>query len=51
VAGVPTQAGTAVGADWRSTQLDRPHGVTIDPQGRLVVVDSENDRILAGPAE
>ncbi|MBU6276422.1 MAG: hypothetical protein KGQ61_07290 [Planctomycetes bacterium] len=51
VAGVPTQAGTAVGADWRSTQLDRPHGAAIDPQGRLVVVDSENDRILAGPAD
>lgn len=48
VAGVPTKPGTAVGADWRATHLDRPHGAAIDPQGRLVVVDSENDRILVG---
>jgi DNA-binding beta-propeller fold protein YncE len=48
VAGMPTKAGTALGADWRSTHLDRPHGAAIDPDGRLVVVDSENDRILVG---
>ncbi len=51
VAGVPGQAGAEVGADWRSTHLDRPHAARIDPQGRLVVADSGNDRILAGPLD
>ena len=50
VAGVPTKAGAAVGADLRSTQLARPHGCMIAPDGRLVIADSDNDRILAGPA-
>lgn len=51
VAGVPGRAGVEVGADWRSTFLDRPHAARIDPQGRLVVADSGNDRILAGPLD
>ncbi|MFM8283761.1 MAG: hypothetical protein ACKOCW_09415 [Planctomycetaceae bacterium] len=38
-------------AGWASTHLDRPHGVAIAPDGRLVVVDSGNDRILAGAYE
>lgn len=50
VAGVPTKAGAAVGADLRSTQLARPHGCMMAPDGRLVIADSDNDRILAGPA-
>jgi streptogramin lyase len=48
VAGVPTKAGAAIGADLRSTQLARPHGCTIAPDGRLVIADSDNDRIVAG---
>jgi hypothetical protein len=51
VAGVPTQVGAAVGADLQSTQLARPHGCTIAPDGRLVIADSDNDRIIAGPAD
>ena len=51
VAGVPTKAGMAIGADLRSTQLARPHGCMIAPDGRLVIADSDNDRILAGPAD
>lgn len=51
VAGVPGKAGTEVGSDWRSTHLDRPHAARIDPRGRLVVADSGNDRILAGPLD
>jgi len=51
VAGIPGQAGTDVGRDWRSTQLARPHAARIDPQGNLVVADSDNDRILAGPID
>ena len=48
VAGVPTKAGAAIGADLRSTQLARPHGCMIAPDGRLVIADSDNDRIVAG---
>ena len=51
VAGVPTKAGPAIGADLRSTQLARPHGCAIAPDGRLVIADSDNDRIVAGPAD
>ncbi len=48
VAGIPTKAGTAVGADLLATQLARPHGCCLDPAGRLVIADSDNDRTLAG---
>lgn len=51
VAGIPTKAGATIGADLRSTQLVRPHGCAIAPDGRLVIADSDNDRIVAGPAE
>ncbi len=51
VAGVPGEAGTAIGATWRETHLDRPHAARIDAAGRLVVADSGNDRILAGPLD
>jgi len=49
VAGVPPRPGAALGSTWQATQLRRPHGVRIAPDGRLVVVDSDNDRILVGP--
>jgi sugar lactone lactonase YvrE len=51
VAGIPGRPGTAVGSDWRTTQLARPHAARIDPTGNLVVADSDNDRILAGPLD
>ncbi|MFM7135999.1 MAG: hypothetical protein ACKO1M_02870 [Planctomycetota bacterium] len=51
VAGRPTRKGTAIGADLFATELARPHGCSIDPAGRLVVADSDNDRVLAGPIE
>lgn len=40
----------AFGADWAGTQLNRPHGARIGPDGRLYVTDTENNRILVGPA-
>ena len=49
IAGVPKKAGTLIGVDWRQTELRRPHGVRIAPDGRLVIADSDNDRLLIGP--
>jgi sugar lactone lactonase YvrE len=48
VAGTPARGGATVGADLLSTQLLRPHGCCLDPEGRLVIADSDNDRIIAG---
>ncbi len=49
VAGKPTRRGTTLGPDLLATELARPHGCSLDPAGRLVIADSDNDRILAGP--
>jgi len=51
VAGTPPRKGTAIGADLLATALARPHGCSLDPAGRLVIADSDNDRILAGPID
>lgn len=48
VAGVPTHAGATVGSDLLTTKLARPHGCRVMTDGRLVIADSDNDRILAG---
>jgi NHL repeat len=50
VAGRLGKPGSAVGEDLLSTELRRPHGVRTDAQGRLLITDSENDRILRGMA-
>ncbi|MFM8705253.1 MAG: hypothetical protein ACKOHG_15565 [Planctomycetia bacterium] len=46
VAGTPPRGGATVGPDLLSTQLLRPHGVCLDPAGRIVIADSDSDRIL-----
>ena len=33
-----------------SKQLLRPHGCCLDPAGRLVIADSDTERIIAGEA-
>jgi len=48
VAGTPARGGANLGTDLLSTQLLRPHGCCLDPEGRLVIADSDNDRIIAG---
>lgn len=48
VAGTPPRGGATVGKDLLSTQLMRPHGCCLDPEGRLVIADSDNDRIIVG---
>ncbi|MFM7041770.1 MAG: hypothetical protein ACKO35_06240, partial [Planctomycetaceae bacterium] len=48
IAGTPPRPGATIGADLLSTGLKRPHGCRIDPSGRLVIADSDNDRIVAG---
>ena len=48
VAGVPGKAAATIGADLLGTHLARPHGCSLAPDGRLVIADSDNDRILAG---
>ena len=48
VAGTPPRGGATVGKDLLSTQLLRPHGCCLDPEGRLVIADSDNDRIIVG---
>jgi len=42
--------GATVGADWATTQLNHPRGARLGPDGRLYVADSDNNRILVGPA-
>ena len=46
IAGMPTKKGAEVGRDLLSTHLQRPHGARFDRQGRICIVDSENNRIL-----
>ena len=40
------QAGTKLSANPLATQLTRPHGILVDPQGLIYISDSENHRIL-----
>ncbi len=46
VAGTGKKGAAGLGGDPLAAELNRPHGVTIAPDGALIVTDSYNDRIL-----
>jgi NHL repeat len=46
VAGTGRKGGAGVGGDPLKAELNRPHGVTIGPEGALYIVDSYNNRVL-----
>ncbi len=48
IAGAPPKAGTKIGDTWLATELRRPHGVRIGPDGLLYVCDTYNNRVLRG---
>lgn len=51
IAGRPTRKGARIGSTLLETELARPHGCSLDPAGRLVIADSDNDRVLCGPLD
>lgn len=46
IAGAPPKAGNMVGSTLHQTQLRRPHGVRIGPDGKLYIADTYNNRVL-----
>ncbi len=46
VAGTGKKGMSGVGGDPLACELNRPHGVTIGPDGSLYITDSYNDRVL-----
>lgn len=48
VAGLPTKTGNSIGSTLLDTQLRRPHGVRIGPDGKLYIADTYNNRVLRG---
>jgi len=48
IAGAPPKKGTTIGDTWLNTQLSRPHGVRIAPDGQLYIADTYNNRVLRG---
>ena len=46
VAGTGKKGRAGIGGDPLACELARPHGITIAPDGSLVITDSYNDRIL-----
>lgn len=46
IAGRPPQAGDKIGSTLLSTQLRRPHGVRLGPDGKIYICDTYNNRVL-----
>lgn len=51
IAGTPGKAGAGIGGTLRETELRRPHGVRLGPDGMLYIADTYNDRVLRGKYE
>jgi sugar lactone lactonase YvrE len=48
IAGSPPKSGKAIGSTFLETQLSRPHGVRMGPDGKLYIADTYNNRVLRG---
>jgi len=49
LAGAPPKTGTKIGSTWLETELKRPHGVRMSPDGKtLYIADTYNHRVLRG---
>jgi DNA-binding beta-propeller fold protein YncE len=48
IAGKPPKTGAAIGKGWFDTELNRPHGVRLGPDGKLYIADTHNNRVLRG---
>ncbi len=46
IAGQPPQAGDKIGSTLLNTQLRRPHGVRLGPDGKIYICDTYNNRVL-----
>ena len=46
IAGTGKKGAAGIGGDPLACELARPHGVTIAPDGRLIITDSYNNRVL-----
>jgi DNA-binding beta-propeller fold protein YncE len=46
LAGTGRQGSAGVGGPPQKVELNRPHGVFVDPQGTLYIADSDNHRVL-----
>jgi glucose/arabinose dehydrogenase len=51
LAGAPPKAGEKIGEGFLHTELRRPHGVRIGPDGKLYIADTYNNRVLRGDYE
>jgi DNA-binding beta-propeller fold protein YncE len=46
IAGEPKKAGSNIGGTLLATQLKRPHGVRLGPDGKIYICDTYNNRVL-----
>lgn len=51
IAGAPPKGGDKIGSTFLKTELRRPHGLRVGPDGRLYIADTYNNRVLRGDYE